>query len=944
MASPRMLSVFLPAIFFLSGCAALIFENLWFYQAGLAFGNSIWASSLVLAGFMGGLALGNALAARLRPGRFRAIRLYGLLEVAIAVSGLALVVALPAIASLLATLMAPLLDSVWLVNPVRLGCAFVLLLIPSTAMGATLPVMVSALYERDPRFGSVLGRLYGWNTVGAVVGALAGDLVLIEALGVRGTGVAAAAIGLTAAGLAFMLSRRFEETPAGKEALAPHEKPERLTARALWLLAAAAMAGFTLLGLEVVWFRFLLHFMFGSSQTFAILLATVLAGIGLGGLIGGVLAASEARAWQLLPSAALLTGIASLGLYWAFPAGAPDYTWGPTLVRALVLMFPPALLSGALFTLVGAALKTEIASETRAAGLLTLANTTGATLGPLLAGFVLLPTLGMDRSVELLSAMYLVVGVVTLAAGARPKGALHRTVSGASALALVAMLLLFPGATMLERHLAPVLEPFTKGQNAEVIAMREGVTETIVYTEERVFGEPVSHRLITNGYSMSGTAIEGLRYMKLFVYLPMAIHPDAKSALLISYGVGTTAKALTNTPGFESIDVVDISRDILEMNDIVYPDEEEHPLHDPRVEVHVEDGRYFLETTDERFDLITGEPPPPKMAGIVTLYTREYFELVYDRLREGGIASYWLPVHTLSPSDSKAVVRAFCDAFEDCTLWGGAGLNWMLLGTKNATGPGSSERFARQWNIPAVRDDLELIAIERPEQLGALFMAGPDDLAELAGDAKPLTDDHPKRLSDAPFDKVAGVSSYRPWMDEAEKKRRFEESAWIEKVWPKPLRDATMSYFLAQTEINRTIVEKPPLDLQKVLQKVHVILVRTELETMPLWLLRSDGLRQEAAQEALDKGKESVAIHGELGLGSLALRDFEEAKRHLTQAAQLGAEGPQYAAATVYAVFMAASAEEKPEIIARLKQALAAGKPVVEPWVIVFLEKALVYQ
>ena len=140
-----MITTLIPAIFFLSGCSALLFENLWFYQAGITFGNSVWASSLVLAGFMGGLALGNALAARLRPGAFRAIRTYGMLEAAIGISGFALVVGLPALTSLIGSVLGPVLSLVWIANPLRLAFAFLLLLVPSTAMGATLPVMVSAL-------------------------------------------------------------------------------------------------------------------------------------------------------------------------------------------------------------------------------------------------------------------------------------------------------------------------------------------------------------------------------------------------------------------------------------------------------------------------------------------------------------------------------------------------------------------------------------------------------------------------------------------------------------------------------------------------------------------------------------------------------------------------------------------------------------------------------
>jgi spermidine synthase len=932
-----MASTVLPVIFFFSGFSALVFENLWFYQAGITFGNSVWASSLVLAGFMGGLALGNALAARLQSGRFRAIRLYGLIELAIGVSGFALVLILPVLTSLLASVFGPLLGTPWIANPLRLGFAFLLLLVPSTAMGATLPVMVSALYRQDPRFGAVLGRLYGWNTLGAVVGALAGDFVLIEALGVRGTGMAAATISLFVAGAAFALSKRFESAgePAAAESRGPRVK---LTASARWLLLAAAIAGFTLLGLEVAWFRLLVHFMHASSQTFAILLATVLAGIGIGGLLGGTLATSVDRARRLLPGVAVLTGLVCIALYWFFPSGPADYSVGNVFARALSLMFPVAFLSGVLFTLVGACLKEEMEGETRAAGLLTLANTTGAMLGPLTVGFVLLPTLGVDRSVQILAAMYLVMGVVVAAGGALPEDQGARVVTGAIAVALVGAVLAFPAGKTLERHLEPVVARLSANIGAETVAMREGVTETIIYTEVKAFDEPVWHRMITNGYSMSGTSIEGQRYMKLFVYLPLALSPDIKDALLISYGVGSTAKALTNTASLESIDVVDTSRDVLEMNEIVFPGEGELPLDDPRVEVHIEDGRYFMEVTDKRFDLITGEPPPPKMAGIVTLYTREYFSLVRDRLNDGGIVSYWLPIHALSYEDSRAIVSAFCEVFADCTLWNGSALDWILIGTRGATGPESAEQFVRQWQDPVTRRDLEAIGVEIPQQLGALFLAGPDGLTELAGEAPPLTDDRPKRLSDEPFDLKEGFSKYLPWITEDSTRSRFRESPWIDQVWPEEYREVTLPYFGAQWETSRMLIEKPS-DLQVVLPKVHPILVETQLSTLPLWLLNSHELRQEAARQAMAKGNVDVLVYYELGLGALAQRRYSEAHELFNTAFQAAPHDRRIEILRMYALFMGSGPERKQEIVRNTREAAQIGH--VAPWVAEFFEQAL---
>ena len=185
--------------------------------------------------------------------------------------------------------------------------------------------------------------------------------------------------------------------------------------------------------------------------------------------------------------------------------------------------------------------------------------------------------------------------------------------------------------------------------------------------------------------------------MSLFVHWPLALKPDVSSALLISYGIGITAKTLTNFPELESIEVVDISRDILELSRDVAMFREGHPLDDPRVRVHVEDGRFFLQTVDRSVDLITGEPPPPKSAGIVNLYSREYFHLLRARLAPGGLATYWLPIYQMQPDEGRAIVRAFCDAFPDCTLWTGRGFEWMLAGSRDYSGPASAEGLARLW-------------------------------------------------------------------------------------------------------------------------------------------------------------------------------------------------------------------------------------------------------
>ncbi len=456
-------------------------------------------------------------------------------------------------------------------------------------------------------------------------------------------------------------------------------RPGRLSQRAMTLLAAAFLMGGILLAFEVVWFRFLLLFIHGSSLGFAIMLSVVLAGIGMGGLLGGWWLSREPEAYRLLPAVTCGSAVIAILAYALLEIGirtlqgATAVHWHEMLMLGLILMFPVSLLSGVLFTLLGEALNREAADATRAAGLLTLANTTGAALGSLVGSFWLLPVVGIEQSTRLLAGGYAIAAGLLVLGGLRPTGRRAAVALTLSACLMVTAVGLFPSGLMERRYLVRHLQRFAARDGSHPVEIREGLTETAMLLRRDLFHEPLYFRLITNNHSMSATRIRAQRYMKLFVYLPVAVHQDLKRALLISYGVGMTAQALTETRHLEAIDVVDTSQDILEMSHQVFDDAQDDPLDDPRVSVHIEDGRYFLQTTPHRYELITGEPPPPKSAGIVNLYTREYFALIRNRLVEGGLATYWLPVSGLLEEDTKAILRAFCEVFPDCSLWGGAG-------------------------------------------------------------------------------------------------------------------------------------------------------------------------------------------------------------------------------------------------------------------------------
>jgi predicted membrane-bound spermidine synthase len=782
--------VALKAVFVLSGAAALLFETLWFRLTRLAFGSSVTAAAIVLASFMAGLALGNAAILWRGHRAQRPIVAYALLELLIGTTGLTLVLWLPHLAGGLA----PVLGSVPLesttLEVLRLGLSFALLLVPATAMGATLPLLMMALSRSREDFGPALGSLYGWNTLGAVAGALAGEWILIEILGLRGTGmVAATCNGLAVAGALWVAGRRRRD-----QAL-PSPAPEPSTwTRAAPLAVAAALAGAILVGLEVVWFRFLQLFTIGSSRAFAAMLAVVLLGIALGGFLGSSWLRARPEAQRLSSLVALGAGLVTGITYASFDATlsalGTDYTGRLELMLAesLALMLPTCVASGVLFTLLGHALREEVGSASRAAGLLTVCNTLGAAGGSLVAGFVLLPRLGVEGSLFLASFAYLGVFLAALPA-ARAEGRL-RTVLGLALLLFAAATVAFPFGEMKEVHIERVVRRFA-GDGSRLVAAREGQAETLLYLRKDVLGEFLTCRLVTNGFSMSALGFLTERYMRLFVNWAVAVYPNPRHGLLISYGVGATASALATETAFRTIDVVDISGDVIELSDLCVRPHAAHPLRDPRVQVHIEDGRFFLLTTQRRFDLITAEPPPPGAAGIENLYSQEYFRLLHGRLVDGGIATYWLPVHALDRPGALSVIRAFCDVFDDCSLWNGGGLNWMLAGSRGEVEPVRELDFERQWRDPTRRTSLADIGLEEPEDLCGLFLGDAAFLAELSAEADPLVDDRPYRLATSDENGARRADSLRYFesiMDASAARARFETSPWIARVFPEGTR------------------------------------------------------------------------------------------------------------------------------------------------------------
>jgi spermidine synthase len=906
------------AILFLSGIGALIFETLWLRLSGLAFGNSVWAAALILSSFMAGLALGNAIAASARIRRWQPLHLYALLEVLVALLGCTIVFGLPALGELLR----PVWQTIWNYQPALLGLrfavSFLILLIPTTTMGLTLPVLIEDPMLRQTNFGRVIGFLYGSNTLGAVAGAVLGEGYLIAAFGLRGTSLAAAVASCVAAAVALLVAKFGGKTSTG---LLQRTFPLCLDVkyRPPWrLLLVSFGTGCILLALEVIWFRFLRLYVASSPTAFAIMLAVVLAGIGFGSVAAGVIHCRSRSLNWLLPLLLLLAAITMLLSYLFFPGeviqarrGVFDLRWWQIALLSTALMFPVALISGVLFPSITASVRSSVGDRMNSTGITALANTTGAALGPLVATFVLLPCVGYQWSLIVCAAGYaLLSGVAVMPSSQPSRKSASRTDSSGGELSeqpnrswlvligswatLILVLAIFPYRRA-QTHFEHVIGPFRGDGHGHVVAhvvkRIEGTSDTWQLLRRDLFGEPYYYRLLTNNFSMSATNPNNQRYMRLFAYLPLALRPEAQDALLICYGCGVTADALLHGPNVKHMDVVDISKEVFQLADFYTGINYSNPLRDPRVSAVVQDGRFFLQASPQQYDIISGEPPPPKMAGSVNLYTEEFFSLMKSRLKEGGIASFWLPIYQLKVEESKAILRAFHNAFPNASVWASADRDWIMLGIN---GPGrkiQASELRQLWDDPGPGADLRRIGIEVPPQLAALFLMDGEEIDRITHAVAPLTDIYPKRLTDELWDEEANRRFALTYLAAPAALQRFLHSSLIRRIWPEAVNPANAgleSFFnLRQVRYLSEIIGSNEL------AELDLYLRHSRLLMPVLEALGSDGFRLSIAERVAKKSQPPpLETIPDLIAGALAQRDINGAVRLLENKKDRGSFGP----------------------------------------------------
>jgi spermidine synthase len=713
------------ALVLISGASALALEVLWIRDFALSFGTTAAAAAVVLSVYFTGLAAGAVLGGRLagRP----PLATYAWLE-----AGAALLV----VAYLGARAWLPL-AAAWVAHTTpglllplaRTALATVLLLIPTTLLGATLPVVAAAAAD-----AAGAGRLYVWNTLGGAAGALAAGFVLLPGLGMRGAFLAASAAQLAVAAAAAMLAPRWRQPPPPPPPGAGDAPPRPRAA-----VAVAAVAGASALAAEVLWTRGLSGVLSASVYSVALVLAATLCGIVAGSAVA-VRGLHRRRSPAWLPAAAGLAAVAVLGstlalralprasLALAHAAGGAGAGLAAEVALALLVVFVPSAAIGAILPLTLG--WTEARNPGRALAGPLAANTAAGVGGALAGAFVLLPALGLGGGLLVLAGL---LAALSAAVAIRP---VARWVAALGAAGLLVAAVAAP----------PLAFPWRAGPDEHVVLQRDGPTATVLVTVD-------SHgdrRLRVNGqYALGGG--DGLFLERREALLPLFLHPAPRRLLHLGVGTGNTLGAAMASPGLTA-EGVELVSDALDAT-ALFADQHGDLAHDPRVTLVADDARSVLLASHARWDLILVDLVLPWTAGAGALFSREFYELGLQHLAPGGLLCQWLPLHQLRVGDLESIIATFTTVFPHVQLW----IAYHRALTPLAALVGSAEPIRA--DAAAIEDRLRdprlhavaaSVGLDDAADLGLLYVTDGPHLRAAVQGVPPITDDRPRIEFSAP--------------------------------------------------------------------------------------------------------------------------------------------------------------------------------------------------
>jgi len=769
-------------IFFLSGSAALIYEIVWSRYLSLVFGGSHLAVTTVLAIFMSGLALGGYCIGRTIDRRKRLLRLFGFLELGIGASALLFAGLMQIYQPVYVMLARVAPESQLYLTLVRILFAVIALIVPTTLMGGTLPVLTAFTSRLLRGAGIRLSFLYGCNTLGAVCGAAATGFVMLRSFSMGKTLATAIVLNLLI-GTAALLLQRFVTTHGGEDTLPSLEEdaagagppprellPSRLVA---W---GIGVSGFCAMGYEVLWNRILSITIGASAYGFTLLLMAFLGGIGLGSAAFGVLRRITTRPGrgertgyraiaafggvQIAIGMTALVATAQFGRTPAFMAFLRDYCFRlmpdgdqfqlmqlANFVLAFSLMFVPAFFMGIAFPLAG-----EIHCRYRrtvgtAVGELLSINTVGAICGTVISGYLLIYLFGIQRSLQIIILLNIGYGMMVIAA--RWWGGRGAASAGALLLVSIGGITMFPTAWHLWE---PKLFAIYQSNKPEEYGTAEEIRESLENMNVRYYSEGAQAIVssiqladtlyfITNGRVEASNDQQDMQCQYVLGHLPMLLHKNPRSAFVLGTGSGMTLGAVSVHPTLQRITLAEIEPGVLGVAKTFGIDNHfilSRP--DPRLKIVFNDGRNHLLTTKERYDVITADPVHPWFSGAGYLYSTEYFRLASQRLNPGGIICQWLPLYELTARDLRSVIRTIRENFAYSMIWV-THYDAEIIAS-NSPIVIDEDELARRIASQQVMNDLHQIKMGSAEEFLSFFVMGSAGSARYASGGVINTDDN----------------------------------------------------------------------------------------------------------------------------------------------------------------------------------------------------------
>jgi spermidine synthase len=758
---------FLLLLFFGSGCAALIYEIVWFQMLQFIIGSSAVSLGVLLGVYMGGMCLGSVALSRVISASRHPLRVYALLELGIGLAGIVILYGLPRAAWIYSAHVGTGFSAILLRGLFAALC----LLPPTVLMGATLPA-ISRWIEATPRGVAWLGFFYGGNIAGAVFGCLLAGFYLLRVHDSAFATFVAAAINGAVALAAFVLAGfapyENRQLASGQERELPFsdstlkdQRSDGAGAKVQFVLPhfAIALSGLTALGAEVVWTRLLSLLLGGTVYAFAIILAVFLFGLGIGSAVGSMVARRMARpALALAWCQFFLTGaiawtacmLAESLPYWPINVWLSPSIWinyQLDLARCLWALLPATLLWGASFplALAAAAAAARGRDPARLVGGVYAANTIGGIIGGLAFSLIFIPKSGTRDSQGILILFAMVSALLMFAPylemwRKRFSGMLVLRDLGMAAVLIIGPLYLAGHVGTIPWELIAYGRAMpTRIGEADKLYVGEGMNSSVAVSQTYGTGDRNFH---VSGKIEASSQPADMRMQRMLGHLPGLVHPGARSVLIVGCGAGVTTGTFTVYPEIEKITLCELEPLVPQLAAKYFPLENNNVLHDPRTRVVFDDGRHFILTTHEKFDIVTSDPIHPWVKGSATLYTKEYFELVKQHLNPGGIVTQWVPLYESDEDVVKSEIATFFAAFPHGTIWSndeqGKGYDVVLLGQVEDTkiDLDALDRRCAQPNYAGVVKSLQFVGFPAAFDMYATYAGQACDLAPWLEDAQ----------------------------------------------------------------------------------------------------------------------------------------------------------------------------------------------------------------